>query len=195
MAIENETEEKDICGAHICPHKMAWMLDNWLRRLVQRPGKIVGEYIKEGDLIIDFGCGPGFLTLPMAHLAGESGKVIAVDVQPEMLAHVAQKTKAKNLQNRISTHQCGKDSIGLSIEEKADFMVALYMVHETPSAESFFKEVFTLLKPGGTFLIVEPRMHVKPEQFNQMIQWAEDAGFTLAGRPAKKGGHAMLLTK
>lgn len=194
MTNQDDTAGRDACGAHVCPHKMAWMLDNWLRRLFQNPGKIVGEYIREGDRVIDFGCGPGFLTIPMAVLAGESGRVTGADLQPEMLVHVQRKALAKNLEDRVSIHVCEKDRVGLAVQQKADFMVAFYMVHEVPDPATFFKEVVTLLKPGGKFLVVEPRNHVKKKLFDQMVNWAKDAGFTVAGFPKKKGGHAMLLT-
>jgi ubiquinone/menaquinone biosynthesis C-methylase UbiE len=141
---------------HVCPHRAAFILDNWIRRLFQNPVKIVGEYVKEGDTVIDFGCGPGFFSIPLARLVGEKGKVFAVDLQEEMLA--------------------------------------FYMVHETPDPAAFLKEVKTLLKEGGKFLVAEPKMHVNQKKFEEMIEMAKQAGFTVAGFPVKKGGRSVLLT-
>ena len=53
---------------HVCPHRMSLMLDNWIRRLLQNPGKIVGEYIKQGDTVVDIGCGPGIYTQELIDL-------------------------------------------------------------------------------------------------------------------------------
>jgi FkbM family methyltransferase len=186
------TGKQDECGSHVCPHKMAWIMDNWFRRLLQNPVKIVGEYIKEGDTVIDFGCGPGFFSIPMARMVGETGQVIAVDLQAEMLAHVKRKAAAKSLSNRVKFHQCESQRIGLELLEKADFMLAFYMVHETPDPAAFFKETKELLKAGGTFLVVEPKMHVKKKTFEQLVEMAEAAGFTVAGFPKK--GLSVLLT-
>ncbi|MCP5103217.1 MAG: class I SAM-dependent methyltransferase [bacterium] len=190
----SETVKKDTCSAHVCPHKMAFMLDNWLRKLVQNPRKIVGEYINEGDTVIDFGCGPGFFSIEMAKMVGDGGKVIAADLQEEMLTHVRKKAAAKNLSHRVDYHRCGQDNVGLRLEKKADFMLAFYMLHETPSPAAFLEEVKGLLKEGGKFLVVEPRMHVNREMYEEMISRAKEAGFNVMGTPQKKGGRSVLLT-
>lgn len=189
-----ETQTKDACGAHICSHKMAFMLDNWVRKLFQNPRRIIGEYINEGDTAIDLGCGPGFFSIEMARLVGSKGKVIAADLQEEMLEHVKRKTAAKNLTGRIEFHRCKSDRIGLQLDKKADFILAFYMVHETPNPAAFFEEVKLLLSKGGKFLVVEPRMHVNREMYGKMIEWAENAGFHLLDTPGKKGGHSALFT-
>jgi len=65
----------------VCPYQKAWTLDNWVRRFLQNPYKIVGKYIKEGQVVMDLGCCLGFFSLAMAELVGEKGKVISVDIQ------------------------------------------------------------------------------------------------------------------
>ena len=69
---------------HICPWWMGYLLANPLRRLLEEPEKLIGPFVKEGMTVVDYGCGMGFFTLPMARLVGPGGKVIAVDVQEKM---------------------------------------------------------------------------------------------------------------
>jgi ubiquinone/menaquinone biosynthesis C-methylase UbiE len=52
--------------------------------------------------VLDFGCGPGFFTLPMAQMVGASGHVMAVDLQAEMLEKPREKLRATELAGRIS---------------------------------------------------------------------------------------------
>jgi ubiquinone/menaquinone biosynthesis C-methylase UbiE len=189
-----DTPKNSTCNAHVCSHKLGFVLDNWFRKLIQNPRKVVGEYINAGDRVIDFGCGPGFFSIAMAEMVGSEGKVIAVDLQPEMLAYVKRKAKKKNLENRMIYHQCPQNRVGLELQGQSDFMLAIYMVHETPEPAAFFKEVKALLKKGGKFLIVEPKMHVNREKFAAMIQMATGAGFTVLNQPHKKGGRSLLLT-
>lgn len=189
-----ETQKKDACGAHVCSHKMAFMLDNWIRKLFQNPRKIVGEYIKQGDTVIDLGCGPGFFSIEMARLVGSKGKVVAADLQEEMLEHVKRKAAAKNLASRFEYHRCKNDCIGIQLDKKADFILAFYMVHETPNPAAFLEEVKPLLNKGGRFLVVEPRMHVNREMYEEMIATAETAGFRVLDAPKKKGGRSALFT-
>ncbi len=185
-------KEKDF-GGHVCSPAYAFALDNGLRKLFQRPKKVVGEYIGEGDTIIDLGCGPGFFTIYMAVMTGENGRVYAVDLQQEMLEHVRKKAAKHNLNGRIRYHRCQRDRVGLEPGQKADFMLAFYMLHETPDPGALLEEVKGLLKIGGKFLVVEPRMHVKQKTFEEAVKMAEETGYRVLDYPKKKGGRAVLL--
>ena len=179
---------------HVCDHSHSIFLDNFFRRIFQNPKKIVGEYIKERDTIIDLGCGPGFFSIDMAKMAGEKGKVYSVDLQMEMLNKVKIKADRHHLSNRIHLHQCSQTEIGLSNDIKADFILAFYMVHEAPDPGRLLSEIKLFLKKGGRFLIVEPVFHVSKKKFLTISRQAESLGFTIVGRPAKKGGRSLLLS-
>ena len=178
----------------VCSHSHSIFLDNFIRRIIQNPKRILGEYIHKGDTIVDIGCGPGYFTLDMAQMAGPTGKTIAVDLQEEMLATVESKAIKSGLMDRIRLHQCTQEKIGLEEKEVADFILTYYMVHETLNPRAFLSEILGLLKPGGKYLIVEPLFHVSAKQFNTIKRTALDLGFTLVDTPKKKGGRSVLLT-
>jgi len=93
---------------------------------------------------------------------------------------------------QVTCHHCMANRIGLDLQ--ADFILAYYMVHETPDPAAFFKETKTLLKEGkGKLLVVEPRMHVTQTAFEAMLTVAREAGFKVLSFPLKKGGHSVLL--
>ncbi len=175
----------------VCPHKIAFLFDNWLRRVFQNPQKIVGDYLQEGDTVIDIGCGPGYFAVDMAKMVGKSGKVFAADLQMQMLEKAKKKASRQNLRDRMEFHQCQPSSIGL--KQKADFILAFYVVHETPSAKKFLKEVREMLRPHGKLLVVEPKMHVSRQTFEEMLADAKSAGLKIADRPKGKGGRSVLL--
>jgi len=178
-------------GGRVCPYQMAFMLDNWIRRWFQNPARLIGEYVQTGDTAVDVGCGPGFFTIDMAKLVGASGQVIAVDLQDDMLQHVRKKALRHGLADRIVYHQCRADGIGL--ECQANFILAFYMVHETPDPQCFFTEIHSMLAPRGKLLVVEPKMHVSRMSFLAMVEIAVDAGLKRVGSPSGKGGRAVLL--
>jgi ubiquinone/menaquinone biosynthesis C-methylase UbiE len=178
----------------VCSHDHSFFLDNFIRRIIQNPQKILGEYIQQGDTILDLGCGPGHFSIDMARMAGKTGKVIAVDLQKEMLAKVGEKAAAQNLSQRICLHQCDQNKIGLPPGTKADFILAFYMLHETPDTGSFLREVKELLKPAGRFLLVEPMFHVSKNQFETILDTAAKVGFNRVDLPRKKGGRSVLLS-
>ena len=185
-----QTETQNI-SPHVCPHTISFFLDNWFRKLIQNPKKIAGPYIKKGDTVVDIGCGPGFFSIEMAKLVGKNGKVIAVDLQEKMIAHVKKKAAKHGMLDRMEFHQCDADRIGLN--QKADFILAFYMIHETPSPLRFLEEARGMLKNGGQILVVEPKMHVSKSIFAQMLQDAEKAGLKAMAFPPKKGGRSVLL--
>ncbi len=176
----------------ICPHQMAILFDNWLRRLIQSPKKIVGDYIKEGDTVIDVGCGPGYFSIDMAKMVGESGKVIAVDIQAPMLEQARKQAGKHQVLDRMEFHQCQSGSIGL--EAKADFILAFYMIHETPNPKGFLAEMREMLNAGGKLLVVEPKMHVSPELYAKMLKEADEVGLKVVELPSGKGGRSVLFT-
>ena len=177
---------------HICPHKLAFFLNNPIRRIFQNPIKILNPYIDKGNTVMDLGCGPGFFTIDMARLAGPDGKVIAVDLQEKMLEYVRKKAVKYNVEDRITFFKCEKDRIGFN--DKVDFILAFYMVHETPSHRDLLGELKNMLNENGKILIVEPRMHVSKKAFDKMKAMVTETGFKILSYPEKVGGYGMLLT-
>ena len=178
---------------HVCPHQIGFMLDNPFRRLIQSPKKVVGEYIRKGDMVIDMGCGPGYFTIDMAKMVGENGRVIAVDLQEHMLLKVKRKALKHDVSDRMEFHQCEPNTIGLN--KKADFILAYYMIHETPNPKGFLAEVKDMLKANGKLLIVEPRMHVSKKLFETILEEADEVGLKVADFPKGKGGRSVLFVR
>ena len=178
---------------HVCPHQAGFMLDNPFRRLIQNPVKIVGEYIRKGDTVIDVGCGPGYFTIDMAKMVGEAGRIIAVDIQEHMLLKARRKAAKHRVSDRIQFHKCETGKIGL--EADADFILAYYVVHETPDPKRFLAELKNMLKARGKLLAVEPKFHVSKTKFETMLMEAEGAGLKAVDFPKGKGGRSALFMR
>ena len=65
------------------------------------------------SLLAGFGCGMGLFTIALAKLVGEQGRVIAADLQPQMLDVVLRRARRAGVADRIRTHRCQRDSIAL----------------------------------------------------------------------------------
>ena len=52
-----------LTGDHVCPWWFAYTFDNPLRRLVHNPEKMLQKFIKEGDTVVDIGCGMGYFSI------------------------------------------------------------------------------------------------------------------------------------
>jgi tRNA(Phe) wybutosine-synthesizing methylase Tyw3 len=66
------------------------------------------------------------------------------------------------------------------------------MVHEVPDRRRFMDELFSALKDNGTFLLVEPPIHVTKANFAKTINLAVQAGFTVS---SQQGSRSVLFTK
>jgi ubiquinone/menaquinone biosynthesis C-methylase UbiE len=165
----------------ICPVENARVLDSKLRKLMHNPRKILKPYLKPGMVILDLGTGPGFFALEMARLVGESGKVIAADLQDGMLEKLRAKIRGTDLEKIITLRRTEEDKVGL--EEKVDFVLVFYVLHEVPDQEKFLEEIKTILKPDGKALIVEPTWHVSKKEFENLIDIAKKLGFEIMESP------------
>jgi ubiquinone/menaquinone biosynthesis C-methylase UbiE len=167
--------------SHVCPWWMCFTFDNLLRRLVQNPEKAIEPYVHQGDTVLDVGPGMGYFSIPLAKKVGEEGKVFAADVQKEMLQALQKRARRAGVEQRITLHLCKEGSLGLNI--KFDFALAFWMVHEVPEQEPFFKEIRSLLKPDGKFLMSEPKIHVNKARFKETVEKAIRAGLMLKSYP------------
>ena len=129
----------------------AVFLDNPIRRLTQPPSELIDKLgVTPNDVVVDFGCGPGFFTI---ELAKRSKRVVAIDISPEMLKKVeskATKAKVSNLQFLQS------DGKNIQLKDDAvDLILLVTVYHEVGDNEIVLKEFHRVLKPTGKLAIVE----------------------------------------
>jgi ubiquinone/menaquinone biosynthesis C-methylase UbiE len=159
-------------------YEKAAHLDTKFRRILYRPDALAERYVKPGDRVLDFGCGPGFFTREFAKKVGASGTVIAADLQDEMLAIVRSKLGPEGLLARVKTHRCQPDSLDLVPDRdgQVDVAFAIFVVHEVPDREKLFREIAAMLVPGGLFFYSEPPLIVSGKEFRENLAMAEKMG-------------------
>ena len=185
-----------LSGNHeVFPVSRASYLDSWRRRLKYQPGWLVNRYIRPGDTVLDIGCGTGLFSLPGARRVGENGQVIAIDLQEGMLEILKEKATYRGLATRIRFHKAEPHSLGLEYPGRIDVALGLCVVHEVPDPARLMKEVFTLLVPGGTFLIAEPKHEVPADEFDKTLAMAASAGFRRIGTPFVLRSRTALFRK
>jgi ubiquinone/menaquinone biosynthesis C-methylase UbiE len=181
---------------HICPWWMGYLLASPLRRWLQDPHAILSPYVQEGMTILEPGPGMGFFTIELARLVGPNGKVIAVDIQPQMLAALGKRARKAGVADRIVLVQAKNDSLNIdSYMNKVDLVLAFAVVHELPSIPAFFKEAAAALKTGGKLYLAEPAGHVKPDAWTKTLQIAQDSGLRVDAPLQVRKSHAALLVK
>jgi cyclopropane fatty-acyl-phospholipid synthase-like methyltransferase len=176
---------------HVCSWKCVRLIDNPLRRLLHNPEKLLQPYVRPGMTVLDVGCGMGLFSIGMARLVGPEGKVLSVDVQPEMLDLLKRRAEKAGLRARIHPHLCGPRDLGLS--ERLDFALAFWMVHELPDCHQFFRQLRALIQNQGRMLIAEPRIHVSRGSFAESLRAAREEGWAPDAEPEVRGSWSALL--
>lgn len=180
----------------VCHWWAGYFLASGLRRLVHDPATILRPFVSEGMTVVEPGPGMGFFTMELARLVGRRGRVVAIDVQPKMLAELRRRAAKAGLLHRIEARQGPGDGMGLDdLKGQVDFVLAFAVVHELPSAERFFAEVSAALTPGRRLLLAEPRFHVTEEEFSATLQMAGRNGFRVDSRPAIRWTRSAVLVK
>jgi cyclopropane fatty-acyl-phospholipid synthase-like methyltransferase len=121
--------------------------------------------LKPGMVVCDMGSGNGFYTLKIAPLVGETGKVIAVEIQPEMLDMLSKRAEAAkitNVENKLGTVADPKLA-----PNSVDLMLCVDVYHEFDHPVEMLAAMRKSLKPDGRLALVEfrsedPKVPIKP---------------------------------
>jgi ubiquinone/menaquinone biosynthesis C-methylase UbiE len=142
--------------------------------------------IKPGQTVCDMGCGNGFYTLELAKLVGPKGKVLAVDIQQEMLRLLDERAKAAEITNIKPI--LGTVADPMLPEGKADLILCVDVYHEFSHPEQMLAAMKKALAPGGRLVLVEfraedPNVPIKPlhkMSKEQVLKELTPNGFELA---------------
>src|SRR5689334_15309979 len=100
-------------SARVCPWWIGWLLASPIRKLRQDPARILAPHLREGMTVLEPGPGMGFFTVEAARRVGAAGRVVAVDLQPRMLAGLRRRAERAGVGDRVETRVAPKDGLGV----------------------------------------------------------------------------------
>jgi arsenite methyltransferase len=115
--------------------------------------------IKEGESVLDVGCGAGVDTLVAARMVGPQGRVIGMDLIPEMLGR-AQANLRKTAIGNVSFQESSAEEIPFP-EGSFEAVISNGVFNLIPDKLKALKEVFRVLKPLGRFMIADEILTVE----------------------------------
>jgi ubiquinone/menaquinone biosynthesis C-methylase UbiE len=162
-----------------CPASWSGLIENPVRRWDMRH-TLDRVAPRPGETVLELGPGPGAFTLEAARRVGPEGKLIAVDLQPEMIARVNEKVRQAGVTN-VETHVANAYDLPLP-DASADRAFLVTVLPEIPDPVKALREVHRVLKPGGTLSVTEEFIDPDYPRRVTTIKWAEAARFELAER-------------
>lgn len=160
----------------------------WIKKDGEDFLKTIG--IKEGQTVLDFGCGEGHYTVPAAKLVGEKGKVYAVDKDKQALDRLTQLIEENNIKN---IKVIKKESIIPLENNSLDFILCYDVVHYLKNRKTIYHEFYRVLKPKGIFSLYPkhykndyPLSELAHMELKDVIKEVEQAGFYLRDKFFKR---------
>lgn len=141
--------------SHVMGHLGAGWLERPTRDREERTALLIANLdLQADDTVVDLGAGTGYFSFPIAARVSQ-GRVLAVDIQPEMLAIIKRRAKAESVPN-IETVLASERNPNIPAET-ADLVLLVDAYHEFSYPREVMQGVMAGLKPGGRVVLVEYR--------------------------------------
>ena len=123
-----------------------------IRDIFIQKDKLLDEFgIRHGQIVVDYGCGPGSYIRKASELVGTGGKVYAIDIHELAIEYVKKRISKENLHN-VTALVASKGRCPLN-DDSIDLIYALDMFHMVANPIMFLKELNRISKPEGILFI------------------------------------------
>ncbi len=170
------------------------LIDNPLRRRLQPPEETARRHaIRPGMKVLDVGPGNGTYTIAAVRAVGESGSVVAVDIEPQIIERLRQRIleeRIANLETRVA------DAYALPFDDGSfDVITMVTVIGEIPDPVRAMKEFRRVLASSGKLVFSELFMDPDYPRAATIQKWSEEAHFKLGKRIGNWFYYTLIFEK
>jgi ubiquinone/menaquinone biosynthesis C-methylase UbiE len=141
--------------AQVMGHQGADWLERPERAVTETPDQVIKQMrLKPTDVVADIGAGTGYFSFRLSRVVSQ-GKVLAVDIQPEMLDIIEQRKRTLSAENVVTI--LGTETDTKLPDQQVDVVLLVDAYHEFSYPREMMESIVRSLKPGGRVIQVEYR--------------------------------------
>jgi len=146
--------------------------------------------LKEGEVVLDLGSGAGFDAFLAAAKVGKSGRVIGVDMTPEMIAKARVNAQKGGYEN-VEFRQGEIEKLPVA-DNSVDVIISNCVINLSPDKQTVFQEAYRVLKPGGRLMVSDL---VLEKELPGIIKDSVEAYVGCLAGATKKAEYLGFMTK
>jgi ubiquinone/menaquinone biosynthesis C-methylase UbiE len=160
--------------AHRYDNELAVVTDEFRLICIDRVG------LKEGDTVLDIGCGTGLNQPHIAARIGPSGKIVGIDASEKMLSQARARAREHGYADNLQLIHGDLRNLAQLVDVSADAVIATLIFSVVPAWRDVFSASFAILKPGGRYGVMD-NYWPKPTLRLWFLSW------TYAADPKRRG--------
>jgi arsenite methyltransferase len=135
--------------------------------------------IKEGEVVLDIGSGAGMDVVLAASKVGKKGKVIGLDMTPEMVERATRNAQRAGVEEIVEFRLGEMEEMPVD-DDSVDVIISNCVINLSPDKERVFQEAYRVLKPGGRMMVSDLVSSNLPDELrNDLSSWAQCVGGTV----------------
>lgn len=177
-----------------CPFSARWVLHLPLRGLVHPVRRTLREsHVRPGAIVLELGPGTGYFSIEAARILGPEGRLVCIDLQPDMAMALRQRLSSSEVRNAdVVIGEAGALPLA---DQSVDCAFLVTVLGEIPDRPRAIRELRRVLSPGGIMSVTETLPDPDYQFMGSVRDLARAAGFEVLEEIRRFLGYTLNFTR